>query len=74
MRYGELRERAHGVGDKILAARLKDLQARRLVVRKVDAGPPVRVAYRLTATGRAFSHVAAAIERWGRELVKGQSR
>jgi DNA-binding HxlR family transcriptional regulator len=74
LRYGELRERAHGVGDKILAARLKDLEARGLVVREVDAGPPVRVAYHLTPTGRAFGHVAAAIERWGRELVKGRSR
>jgi DNA-binding HxlR family transcriptional regulator len=35
----------------------------------VQAGPPVRVQYALTAKGRAFEQVAAAIERWGRELV-----
>jgi DNA-binding HxlR family transcriptional regulator len=69
LRYGELRDQGHGVGDKILAVRLKDLEARRLVVRRVDTGPPVRVEYELTTAGRAFSQVAAAIERWGRELV-----
>jgi DNA-binding HxlR family transcriptional regulator len=29
----------------------------------------VRVQYILTPRGRAFEKVAAAIERWGRELV-----
>ena len=69
LRFNELRDQAYGVGDKILAARLKDLEARRLVLRRVDGGPPVRVKYELTTAGRAFGRVAAAIERWGRELV-----
>jgi DNA-binding HxlR family transcriptional regulator len=71
LRFNELAERARGPGDKVLSARLKDLEARRLVIRRVDSGPPVRVAYELTAKGRAFSHVAESIERWGRELVAG---
>jgi DNA-binding HxlR family transcriptional regulator len=69
LRFGELEERANGVGAKTLSARLKDLEARRLVARHVEAGPPVRVKYTLTSKGRAFEQVAAAIERWGRELV-----
>jgi DNA-binding HxlR family transcriptional regulator len=32
----------------------------------------VRVQYALTAKGRAFEQVAAAIERWGRELVAAE--
>ena len=44
------------------------LEARGLVERRVDPGPPVRVTYELTARGRAFGKVAEAIERWGREL------
>ena len=63
--------RAQGPGDKVLSARLKDLEARGLLVRQVDAGPPVRVAYELTRKGRAFRLLAEAIERWGRELVAG---
>jgi DNA-binding HxlR family transcriptional regulator len=71
LRFGEIRERARGPGDKILAGRLRDLEARDLVIREVQAGPPVRVTYELTKSGRAFGDVAAAIERWGRGLGRG---
>lgn len=69
LRFGELEERTHGVGAKTLSARLKELEARRIVARHVQAGPPVRVQYTLTSKGRAFEQVAAAIERWGRDLL-----
>ncbi len=69
LRFSELEARTRGVGAKTLSARLKDLEARRIVARDVQTGPPVRVQYSLTAKGRAFERVAAAIERWGRELV-----
>ena len=69
LRFSELEERTHGVGAKTLSARLKDLEARRIVARDVQAGPPVRVQYTLTPKGRAFEKVAAAFEKWGRELV-----
>ena len=69
LRFSELSERANGPGDKVLSARLKDLESRGLLERHVDPGPPVRVAYELRKRGRAFSQLAEAIERWGRELV-----
>jgi DNA-binding HxlR family transcriptional regulator len=69
LRFSELEERTNGVGAKTLSARLKELEARRVVARHVEAGPPVRVKYTLTPRGRAFEQVAAAIERWGRDLV-----
>lgn len=68
LRFSEISARPNGPGDKVLAARLKELEARGLVARKVDAGPPIKVTYELTKQGRAFHDVAAAIERWGREL------
>jgi len=72
-RFGELGETAPGLGTKILSARLKELEARGLVQRHVEPGPPVRVDYELTQKGRAFGHVAQAIERWGHELAPGPS-
>lgn len=69
LRFSELEAMSRGVGAKTLSARLKELEARRIVVRRVEAGPPIRVRYALTPKGRAFGQVAAAIERWGRELV-----
>jgi len=68
-RFSELEERTRGIGAKTLSARLKELEARGVVGREVDAGPPVRVTYRLTEKGRGFEQVASAIERWGRELL-----
>ena len=69
LRFSELEEGARGIGAKTLSARLKELEARRVIARHVQAGPPVRVQYTLTAKGLAFEQLAAAIERWGRELV-----
>lgn len=69
LRFSELSERAKGPGDKVLSARLKELEMHGLLLRHVDAGPPVRVSYELTRAGREFGELAQAIERWGRELV-----
>jgi DNA-binding HxlR family transcriptional regulator len=74
LRFSELAERAHGPGDKVLSARLKDLEARAVVTRHVEPGPPVRVTYELTEKGMAFRQVAEAIERWGQKLIEEKSR
>src|SRR5712664_1597371 len=72
LRFSEIAERAKGPGDKVLSARLKDLEARALLGRPVDAGRPVRVAYELTRSGRTFGDLALAIERWGRDLEEAK--
>lgn len=69
LRFSEISSRPNGPGDKVLSARLKELEARGLVVRQVDPGPPVRVSYELTKQGRAFNEVSTAIVHWGRELT-----
>lgn len=68
LRYSALSAAARGPGDKVLSARLKELETHGLVDRHVAAGPPVRVTYALTGRGRSFGEVAVAIERWGRCL------
>jgi DNA-binding HxlR family transcriptional regulator len=74
LRFSQLAKRTPGVGPKILSARLKDLEARGVVRRKVQPGPPVRVLYALTPNGRGFLSVARAIERWGRALSTAPTR
>ena len=74
LRYSELSAAAQGPGDKVLSARLKELEKHGLVTRHVDAGPPVRVSYALTTRGRGFGEVAVAIERWGRCLDATESK
>jgi DNA-binding HxlR family transcriptional regulator len=70
LRFSEISSRPNGPGDKVLSARLKELEARGLVVREVDAGRPVRVTYELTRLGRKFQDVSAAIVQWGRQLTQ----
>jgi len=72
-RFGELADTAPGLGTKVLSARLKELEARGLVQRHVEPGPPVRVSYELSECGRGFGQVAEAIQRWGRELTHSKA-
>lgn len=69
LRFSELRERLDAMGDRMLSARLKELEARGLIERAVDPGPPVRVSYSLTELGRGFGEVERAIGRWGERLA-----
>ncbi len=70
LRFCELAEAADGPTDKILSARLKELEKQGLISREVDPGPPVHVTYSLTSCGRGFGDVAASIQRWGRSLAR----
>jgi DNA-binding HxlR family transcriptional regulator len=72
MRFSQLEERSGGLGPKTLSGRLKALEARGLIRRTIETGPPVRVSYSLTAKGQAFEKVTEAIERWGQDLVAGE--
>lgn len=72
LRFSELRERLEIIGDRMLAARLRELEARGLVERRVAPGPPVRVSYALTELGRGFSEVHRAIGHWGQRLTTAQ--
>ncbi len=74
LRFGELRARLPEMGDRMLSMRLKELESRGLVERRVSAGPPVRVAYELTAIGRGFGDVATALGRWGERFTPLEAR
>lgn len=70
LRFTELAVQAEGPGDKVLSARLRELEGCGLVERHVDPGPPIKVTYELTAKGKGFGDVAASIQHWGRSLDK----
>lgn len=72
LRFSELAERVPAIADRMLAARLKELEARGLVRRTVEHGPPVRVSYELTEVGRGYRDVAAAVSRWGQLIVAAE--
>jgi DNA-binding HxlR family transcriptional regulator len=70
LRYSELGALIPTIGDRILATRLKELEAQGVVQRHVHPGPPVRVEYELTPAGHGFRAVYDAIAKWGTALAR----
>jgi DNA-binding HxlR family transcriptional regulator len=65
--FRDLSRAVGGVSDSVLSDRLSDLVAGGLVVRTVDAGPPLSVTYALTDAGRALMPALDQIAIWARE-------
>jgi DNA-binding HxlR family transcriptional regulator len=70
LRFNELAARIGGIGEKVLSARLKELEGQGLLVRRVLPSMPVKVEYELTCKGRGFQQVVEAIIRWGCQLAE----
>jgi DNA-binding HxlR family transcriptional regulator len=70
LRFGALRDAVGEIGDRMLSVRLRELEQRGLVTRRVIEGPPVGVEYDLTPAGRGFRDVADAIRKWGGMILR----
>lgn len=69
LRFNELASTLQVVADRVLAERLRDLEAEGIVTRVVHVGSPVRVEYGLTEKGRALAPVLDAIEAWSHDWI-----
>jgi DNA-binding HxlR family transcriptional regulator len=63
-RYAVLRAAIPQISDRMLSARLKELEAERIVRRIVTPETPVRVEYELTKKGRDLNDAVSAIAAW----------
>jgi DNA-binding HxlR family transcriptional regulator len=63
-RFSDLSETVPGLSDRMLAERLKELEAAGIVKRTVIPETPVRVEYTLTDKGRDLHSVIQAVARW----------
>ncbi len=72
-RFTEIRHAIPDISDRMLAERLKGLEAYELVERKVFAETPVRVEYHLTDRGRALGPVFAALGNWANKYGCGEA-
>jgi DNA-binding HxlR family transcriptional regulator len=68
-RFNELLAGIPGISDRLLSERLRELEAEGVVVRTVEPGPPVRVAYGLTDAGRALEPAIAALATWAERWI-----
>src|SRR4051812_23798036 len=68
--FNELLGVVPGLSDRLLTERLRELEAEGLIHRHVMPGPPVRVSYELTESGRDLEPVVRALTRWAERWVK----
>ncbi len=64
-RFTELKDALSGITQKVLAERLRELEAEGILTRRVDASAfPVRTEYTLTESGLALVDVIRGIKVW----------
>jgi DNA-binding HxlR family transcriptional regulator len=68
-RYAAIRSAIPQISDRMLSARLKELEAELIVRRIVTPDTPVRVEYELTKKGRALHDAVDAIAAWAEAWV-----
>ena len=68
-RFGELHRDIPGISPKMLTARLRELEAKHVVIREVTPCSPPAVLYRLSALGRELVPVIDAMVRLGTRLL-----
>ena len=69
-RFNELAVTVPGLSDRMLAERLKELEAEGIVVRTVFPETPVRIEYSLTAKGRSLNSVIQAVSEWATDWAQ----
>jgi DNA-binding HxlR family transcriptional regulator len=63
-RYHELQSEIHGISDRLLTERLRELETHGLVVKKVSESSPRKVEYELTKIGEELEGIISAIFKW----------
>ncbi|KDA04714.1 ArsR family transcriptional regulator [Microbacterium sp. CH12i] len=66
-----LRRAVVGISDTVLSDRLAELAQAGLVVRTVDAGPPVTVSYALTESGEGLRPILSQLGEWASANLEG---
>ena len=72
-RFSDLKEAIPGLSDRMLSARLDELQKEGLIDRRVFPETPVRIEYHLTKKGMGLVNVMQAISDWAGEWSSDRS-
>jgi DNA-binding HxlR family transcriptional regulator len=65
-RFSEYRASVHGISDRLLAARLKELEQEGLIEREVQPTTPVSISYTLTDSGSELIALLHPLVTWSR--------
>ncbi|MBV9416082.1 MAG: helix-turn-helix transcriptional regulator [Solirubrobacterales bacterium] len=64
LRFSEIAQAVPELSDRLLSERMKELERRGIVERRVLSGPPLRVEYSLSEMGRELEPALAELQRW----------
>src|SRR5437764_11489625 len=64
LRFSEVAQAVPELSDRLLSERMKELESRGMVQRRVIPGPPLRVEYELSQMGRALEPALAELQQW----------
>jgi DNA-binding HxlR family transcriptional regulator len=73
LRFSAIAQAVPELSDRLLSERMKELEARGVVVRHVEPGPPVRVTYELTAMGRELQPALQELKSWARHWLRADA-
>jgi DNA-binding HxlR family transcriptional regulator len=65
MRFSQIAHAVPDLSDRLLSERLKELESRGIVERRVHDGSPVRVEYELTERGKDLRDALTELKAWG---------
>jgi DNA-binding HxlR family transcriptional regulator len=69
LRFSEVAQAVPELSDRLLSERMKELEARGIVERRVIPGPPLRVEYELSKMGRELEPALAELQRWAKRWL-----
>jgi DNA-binding HxlR family transcriptional regulator len=69
MRFTEIAQAVPQLSDRLLSERMKELETRGLVERRVIHSTPARVEYELTEMGRELAPALGELAAWGRRWL-----
>jgi DNA-binding HxlR family transcriptional regulator len=73
LRFSEISHAVPELSDRLLSERMKELEARGVVSRHVDPGPPVKVLYELTDMGRSLEPALQELKSWARRWLRADA-
>ncbi len=73
MRFSEIAQAVPELSDRLLSERMKELESRGIVQRRVIPGPPLRVEYELSRMGQELEPALAELQQWANRWLRGRS-
>jgi DNA-binding HxlR family transcriptional regulator len=74
LRFSEISHAVPELSDRLLSERMKELEARGVVTRQVESGPPVKVLYELTDMGQSLEPALEELKSWARRWLRTEQQ